>query len=94
LKFDQALRSGKLISAESVKTLTSPKPELNSPNYGYGFQVDTARNVAGHGGGFTGINSNLDMYLGNGWSAIVMSNYSRGAAPVQTKMRQLIAAAK
>ena len=94
LKFDQALRSGKLISAESVKTLTSPKPELNSPNYGYGFQVDTVRNVAGHGGGFTGINSNLDMYLGNGWSAIVMSNYSRGAAPVQTKMRQLIAAAK
>ena len=94
LKFDQALRSGKLISAETLKILTSPKPELNSPNYGFGFQVDTERNVAGHGGGFTGINSNLDMYLGNGWSAIVMSNYSRGAGPVQGKMRQLIAAAR
>jgi len=94
LKFDQALRSGKLVSAESVKILTSPKPELNSPSYGYGFQVDTGRNVAGHGGGFTGINSNLDMYLGNGWSAIVMSNYSRGAGPVQSKMRQLITNAK
>jgi CubicO group peptidase (beta-lactamase class C family) len=94
LKFDQALRSGKLVSAESLKILTSPKPELKSPNYGYGFQTDTERNVAGHGGGFTGINSNLDMYLGNGWSAIVMSNYSRGAGPVQTKMRQLIAAAR
>ena len=77
-----------------VKTLTSPKPELNSPNYGYGFQADTARNVAGHGGGFTGINSNLDMYLGSGWSAIVMSNYSRGAGPMQSKMRRLIADAK
>ena len=94
LKFDQALRSGKLVGAETLKTLTTPKPELKSPNYGYGFQVDTERNVAGHGGGFTGINSNLDMYLGTGWSAIVMSNYSGGAGPVQAKMRQLIASAK
>ena len=94
LKFDQALRTGKLISAETLKTLTSPKPELNSPSYGYGFQVDTKRVIAGHGGGFTGINSNLDMYLGSGWSAIVMSNYGRGAAPVQSKMRELIASAK
>ena len=94
LKFDQALRSGKLVSAETLKILTSPKPELNSPNYGYGFQADVARNVAGHGGGFTGINSNLDMYLGAGWSAIVMSNYSRGAGPIQAKMRTLIASAK
>ena len=93
LKFDQALRSGKLVSAETLKILTSPKPELKSPNYGYGFQADTERNVAGHGGGFLGINSNLDMYLGSGWSAIVMSNYSRGAGPVQSKMRQLIASA-
>ena len=94
LKFDHALRSGKLVSVETLKILTSPKPELNSPNYGYGFQADIERNVAGHGGGFTGINSNLDMYLGSGWSAIVMSNYSRAAGPIQTKMRQLIAASK
>lgn len=94
LKFDQALRSGKLVSVETMKILTSPKPELKSPDYGYGFQYDSQRNVAGHGGGFTGINSNLDMYLGSGWSAIVMSNYSRGAGPVQSKMRDLIGAAK
>jgi CubicO group peptidase (beta-lactamase class C family) len=94
LKFDQALRSGKLINAESFKLITSAKPELKSPDYGFGFQFDSQRNVAGHGGGFTGINSNLDMYLGSGWSAIVMSNYSRGAGPVQGKMRELIASAK
>ncbi len=93
LKFDQALRSGKLITGDTFKLLTSPKPELNSPDYGYGFQTDSQRNVAGHGGGFTGISSNLDMYLGSGWTAIVMSNYSRASAPVSSKMRQLIAAA-
>jgi len=91
LKFDQALRSGKLVSAEMLKTLTSPKPELNSPNYGYGFQASAQS--TGHGGGFLGINSNLEMFLGSGWTAIVMSNYSQGAASVQTKMSRLIVAA-
>ena len=90
LKFDQALRSGKLVSAEMLKTLTSPKPELNSPDYGYGFQ--TGGPSTGHGGGFLGINSNLAMYLGSGWSAIVMSNHSQGAGSVQTKMSRLIEA--
>jgi CubicO group peptidase (beta-lactamase class C family) len=90
LKFDQALRSNKLVGAEYVKLLLSPKPELNSPNYGYGFQVNSESQVAGHGGGFIGINSNLDMFLGTGWTAIVMSNYSRGAQAVQQKMRALV----
>jgi CubicO group peptidase (beta-lactamase class C family) len=90
LKFDQAFRSGKLVSKEMVKTLTSPKPELNSPNYGYGFQTDAEHHEAGHSGGFIGINSNLAMYFDSGWTAIVMSNYSRGAGPVISKMESLI----
>ncbi len=92
LKFDQALRSGKLVSAATFKLLTSPKPELNSPGYGYGFGVVPERNVAGHSGGFPGISSNLDMFLGSGWTAIVMSNYSRGSGPVSKKMVELISA--
>lgn len=90
LKFDRALRSNKLVGAEYVKQLLSPKPELKSPGYGFGFQVNAETQVAGHGGGFTGINSNLDMFLGTGWTAIVMSNYSSGAQPVQQKMRELV----
>jgi CubicO group peptidase (beta-lactamase class C family) len=90
LKFDIALRSNKLVGAEYVKQLLSPKPEMNSPNYGYGFSVNSESQIAGHGGGFIGINSNLDMFLGTGWTAIVMSNYSRGAQPIQQKMRELV----
>jgi CubicO group peptidase (beta-lactamase class C family) len=93
LKFDLALRSNKLVGAEYVKLLLSAKPELNSPNYGYGFQVDSERQIVGHGGGFPGISSNLDIFLGTGWTAIVMSNYSRGAQPVQEKMRSLVESA-
>lgn len=92
LKFDLALRSNKLVGAEYVKLLLSAKPELNSPGYGYGFSVNSESQIAGHGGGFIGINSNLDMFLGTGWTAIVMSNYSRGAQPVQQKMRELVKA--
>lgn len=94
LKFDQALRSGKLVSTDMVKTLTSAKPELNSPDYGYGFGAESERGITGHSGGFTGISSNLDIYLGSGWTAVVLSNYSRGSGPVSSKMRELIAAAK
>lgn len=92
LKFAIALRANKLVGAEYVKQLLSAKPDLNSPTYGYGFQIDPALQVAGHGGGFLGISSNLDMFLGNGWTAIVMSNYGQGARPVQQKMRELVRA--
>ncbi|HJQ26933.1 MAG TPA: serine hydrolase domain-containing protein [Blastocatellia bacterium] len=90
LKFDTALRSNKLVGAEYVRLLLSAKPELHSPDYGYGFQVESDEQIAGHSGGFIGINSNLDMFLGSGWTAVVMSNYSRGVQPVQQKMRELV----
>jgi CubicO group peptidase (beta-lactamase class C family) len=92
LKFDLALRSNKLVGAQYVKMLLSAKPELNSPDYGYGFSIETENNlqIVGHSGGFTGINANLDMVLGTGWTAIVMSNYSGGAQAVQDKMREFI----
>jgi CubicO group peptidase (beta-lactamase class C family) len=90
LKFAQALQGGKLVGLEYVKILTTAKPELNSPDYGFGFQINPGGKSFGHSGGFPGINSNLDMYTGPGWTAIVMSNYSRGGGPVIQKMRRLI----
>lgn len=92
LKFDRALRGNKLVGAAFVQQLLSAKPELKSPNYGYGFSIEREGSIVGHSGGFPGINSNLDMFLGTGWTAIVMSNYGRGAQPVQQKMRELVRA--
>ena len=90
LKFDRALLSNKLVGAEYVKILTTAKPDLNSPNYGYGFQISAGGKGFGHGGGFPGINSNLEMLPESGWTMIVMSNYSRGGQPVIQKMRSLM----
>ena len=93
LKFDVALRSNKLVGAEYVKLLLSGKPELNSPQYGFGFQVNQEQQIVGHGGGFSGISSNLDMFLGNGYTAVMMSNYGNGAGQsVSEKMRELVMA--
>ncbi len=93
LKFALALRSNKLVKEENVKLLLGAKPELNSPHYGYGFQIDSELSIAGHGGGFLGISSNLDMFLGTGWTAVVMSNYSYASEPVVQKMRELLLSA-
>jgi CubicO group peptidase (beta-lactamase class C family) len=94
LKFDAALRANKLVGAEYVKQLLSPKPELNSPQYGYGFGVDTKNRIVGHSGGFSGISSNLDMFLDSGYTAIVMSNYGGASQPVTRKMQELILASQ
>ena len=92
LRFDQALRAGRLVGAEYVKQLLAPRPELNSPEYGYGFGLDPAARIAGHSGGFAGINSNLDMFLGSGHTAVVLSNYGNAAGPVADKLRAVVAA--
>lgn len=94
MRFDVALRSNKLVGAEYVKLLLSPKPELKSPGYGYGFQIDVESRIAGHSGGFEGISSNLDMFLNSGYTAVVLSNYGGASFPVSEKMRDLALAAQ
>ena len=93
-RFAVALESGRLVSAASVRILTTAKPELNSPNYGFGFQVDGESQIVGHSGGFPGINSQLDIYLNNDYTVAVMSNYSGGAQPVIERSRALLASVK
>lgn len=92
LNFDIALRSGKLLSPEFRDMVWSPKPELNSPEYGFGFGIsgEAGNRIVGHGGGFPGINAKLDMYLDSGYTVAVMSNYDGAAETVATKIRELI----
>jgi CubicO group peptidase (beta-lactamase class C family) len=91
-RFAEALKAGKLVSQASVGMLTTPKPELNSPNYGFGFVIDEGGRVVGHSGGFNGINSQLDIYVGEDYTLAVMSNYGGGAQPIVDKARSLMLA--
>jgi CubicO group peptidase (beta-lactamase class C family) len=90
LKFAKALQSGKLVGKETFKIMTSPKPELNSPDYGYGFIIGKNPGTYGHSGGFPGISSELVMFTNSDYTAVVLSNYGMGAQPVTTKIRELI----
>ena len=94
LRFDIALRSHKLLNPKYTEMVWSGKPELNSPDYGFGFGAGgtPGDRKVGHSGGFSGISSNLDMFLDSGYTAIVMSNYDGGSRAVSSKMQQLIAA--
>jgi CubicO group peptidase (beta-lactamase class C family) len=93
-RFAEALKSGKLVSKESVRVLTTPKPELSSPDYGFGFGVQAAGRIVGHSGGFPGINSQLDIYVGDDYTMAVMSNYGGGAQPIIEKARSLLLAGR
>jgi CubicO group peptidase (beta-lactamase class C family) len=85
-RFARALHDGTLVSAETLALMTSPKPELNSPSYGYGFSIQPDGSY-GHGGGFSGISSNLAMWP-DGRVAVVLSNYSEGALPVVRRISE------
>jgi len=90
VRFAEALKSGKLVSPNTFELMTTPKPELNSPQYGYGFGVDAQTGVVGHSGGFPGISSNLDIFKGTGYLAVVLSNYGGASQPVVEKIRTLV----
>ncbi len=96
-RFSQALQANKLLGAESTKRVTTGQvpmgPEPEAPKYAYGFveeQVQGTR-IIGHSGGFPGINSQLDIYVGKGYTVVVMSNYDPpSASRVADKIRTLL----
>jgi CubicO group peptidase (beta-lactamase class C family) len=89
-RFARALRAGRLVRPETVALLTSPKPELGSPNYGYGFGINPDGSV-GHTGGFPGISSALAIYTDDDYTVIVLANRGGAAPPVMRKIAELIA---
>ncbi|MEO8451845.1 MAG: serine hydrolase, partial [Gemmatimonadota bacterium] len=90
LRFAEALKAGKLVSAATFELMTTPKPDLNSPRYGYGFGADAETDIVGHSGGFPGISSNLDIFKRSGYVAAVMANYGGASQPVSNKIRALV----
>lgn len=90
VRFAGALESGRLVAPKTFDLMTTAKPEVSSPRYGYGFEVDPEAGVVGHGGGFAGISSNLDIFKGTGYVAVVPSNYGGASQPVVQKIRALV----
>lgn len=84
LNFDTALRTNVLLNKELTRLVLSPKPEINSPFYGYGFFIENSNigRIVKHSGDGTGINCQYSSYLDAGYTVIVLSNYGRPAADI------------
>jgi CubicO group peptidase (beta-lactamase class C family) len=97
-KFAAGLRGNKLLNAEFTATLTAGKVSSGpggggTRKYAYGIQEETAgsERILGHGGGFSGINGQLDIYWNGGHAVAVLSNYDPPAASrVANKIRSLL----
>jgi CubicO group peptidase (beta-lactamase class C family) len=92
-KFALALLSGKLLSKSMRDTMWT---DFKGSNYGYGFTVaqGPGGKAVGHSGGFSGINSQLDVYPDSGFIVVVMSNVDNGASPLANKIGQILARVK
>ena len=88
-KFVAALQGGKLLKQES---LALHWQDYSKSSYGYGFQVMSTPNgkLVGHGGGFPGLNGQLDVYLDKGYVVAVLANHDSAANPLATRIGQLL----
>jgi len=78
--FMDAVLSNTLLSEFYTDKAITPKPELNAPNYGYGFFISDRK--IGHGGNGMGISTYLGHYKFIGYTLAVLCNYPSGADDV------------
>lgn len=86
--FAKVLLAGKWLHPKTQEKMWT---DQSGSGYGYGFSVEETEHgtVVGHGGGFPGLNSNLDILLHNGTIIVVMSNYDQGAMRLSQSLRQM-----
>lgn len=103
LRLSNALRSNRLIGAESYALMTSPKPVTGSPSYGYGYGFDLGRgapgrSLAGHGGDAPGTCAEWGDVrdAGSPYTVVVLSNSGTGSCHtlMQLAYRMIPAAAR
>ena len=95
LNFAIALRSDTLISPTTWKLLITERagPPEGNKKWGYGFIIENHEKlgrIVGHGGGFFGISSTLDIYLDSGYTVVVMTNYGGGVEVVSGEIQKVI----
>ncbi|MCW4042205.1 MAG: serine hydrolase [Candidatus Bathyarchaeota archaeon] len=91
LSFSNALLGNKLLSPEYTELAIKGKVRRSeNVMYAYGIQDRSENNhrIIGHGGGFPGISSNLEIYKDLGYTVIVMSNFDRGSIEVENFIKE------
>lgn len=91
-KFALAMQTGKLLNSKLANEALTAKPELNAPNWGYGFSVRgrEGNQIVGHNGSHLGMTARLNIYKDKGYILVVLGNYQSSAWPIVAKVDQLI----
>jgi len=88
LRFASALLAGKLVSAQTLDLMRTPKPELGAAGYGFGVMRERTPGVWGHGGDLPGADAALEFYA-DGHVVVVLANMDNVAAPILQTTRAL-----
>ncbi len=92
LRFDTALRRNTLITAESLTMMWLPKTEDTGSDgkYGYGFFIReyNGTRIIGHGGGWAGVTTQMDMYPDLGYTVVILTNYDDSTRPIAYKIQE------
>jgi D-alanyl-D-alanine carboxypeptidase len=89
-KFDQGLRTDKILKKEFIQKMY--EPSKTNPEYGLGWEIldNQGHKVLGHSGGHYGIEAYFFRAIDEGYTMIVLSNYSGGAEHVASAMADII----
>jgi CubicO group peptidase (beta-lactamase class C family) len=90
IRFATALQGGRLLKPASAEALWQ---QGMGPNYGLGFELKQgdAGRVAGHSGGFPGLNGQLDIYRDRGIQVAALSNDDGTASMLANRLSALVA---
>ncbi|MFY8325670.1 serine hydrolase domain-containing protein [Pseudoalteromonas sp. ZZD1] len=91
-RFALSLINHQLLNTELTSQATSAKPELHSPNYGYGFSVrgDEGNQIIGHNGAHLGMSAQLNIYRDKGYILAVLGNSPDAAEPIVIAANSLV----
>ena len=95
LRFASALRGDKLLNEQYTNTVLSGKvvtPFGANIKYAYGFgeQLVNGHRIVGHSGGYPGVSAMFQMYMDQGYTVVVLSNYDEAAQMVAKTLREMI----
>lgn len=93
MSFSNALLGHKLLSPEFTQTALTGKVDVGTNSrYGYGFRerFENGHRIVGHGGGFPGISSRLNMYVDLGYTVAIMSNTDQGSQALKVFIEELL----